>query len=145
MRGNPLDARVRALIAELDAFSSSLYPAESNHFDAPETMAAANVCFLVALREGEPVGCGAVKHCGEWGEIKRMYVGPSARGNGIGFKILSVLLGWARVQGLSLVRLETGPLNTGALRLYRRFGFEEIGAFPPYKPDPLSIFMELRL
>ena len=31
--GDPLDPRVRALIAELDAFNSALYPAESNHFD----------------------------------------------------------------------------------------------------------------
>ena len=37
--GDPLDSRVRALIAELDAFNSALYPAESNHFDAPETLA----------------------------------------------------------------------------------------------------------
>jgi hypothetical protein len=63
VRGNPLDPRVRTLIAELDAFSSSLYSAESNHFDSAETLAAANVCFLVALLDGEPVGCGAVKHC----------------------------------------------------------------------------------
>jgi putative acetyltransferase len=52
------------------------------------------------------------------------------------------LLDWARAQKLPLARLETGNVSVGALKLYRRAGFKEIPAFPPYKPDPLSIFME---
>jgi hypothetical protein len=39
--GDPRTAGVRALIAELDAFNSALYPAESNHFDPPEALASA--------------------------------------------------------------------------------------------------------
>jgi putative acetyltransferase len=46
---------------------------------------------------------------------------------------------------LPLARLETGNVSVGALKLYRRAGFKEIPAFPPYKPDPLSIFMERAL
>ena len=37
--GDPLAPEVRALIAELDAFNTALYPAESNHFDPPEALA----------------------------------------------------------------------------------------------------------
>jgi len=140
--GNPLDAGVRTLIAELDAFNSALYPAESNHFDPPETLAGSKSVFLVVEQAGELVGCGAAKNCGGWAELKRMYLKPRVRGSGIALAMLVRLLDWARAEGLPLARLETGNVSVGALKLYRRAGFKEIGAFPPYKPDPLSIFME---
>lgn len=143
--GDPLDARVRALIAELDAFNTGLYPAESNHFDPPEALAGPGCVFLVVEQAGELVGCGAAKNCGGWAELKRMYLKPEARGGGIALAMLVKLLDWARAQDLPLARLETGHASTGALKLYRRAGFKEIPAFPPYRPDPLSIFMERAL
>jgi putative acetyltransferase len=139
---SPLDADVRALIAELDAFNVALYPAESNHFDAPETLAAARAVFLVVERDGVIIGCGAAKNCGGWAEIKRMFLKPEARGCGIAAAVLDRLIEWARAEGLPLARLETGNVSEGALKLYRRAGFVDIPAFPPYQPDPLSIFME---
>jgi putative acetyltransferase len=143
--GNPLDPEVRALIDELDAFNTALYPADSNHFDSPETLAGARTIFLVVEQEGELVGCGAAKNCGQWAELKRMYLNPKARGGGIALAMLVKLLDWARKEGLPVARLETGNVSVGALKLYRRAGFREIPAFPPYEPDPLSIFMERAL
>lgn len=143
--GDPLDPSVRALISELDAFNTALYPAESNHFDPPESLVQARAVFLVVEQGGQMVGCGAAKHCGGWAEIKRMYLKPAARGAGIAAAMLDRLLEWARAQDLPLARLETGHASDGALKLYRRAGFTEIPAFPPYRPDPLSIFMERAL
>src|SRR5262249_24760735 len=140
--GDPLLPSVRALIAELDAFNAALYPAESNHFDPPEALVGPKSIFLVVEQRGELVGCGAAKNCGGWAELKRMYLKPKARGGGIALAMLVKLLDWAREQKLPLARLETGNVSVGALKLYRRAGFKEIPAFPPYKPDPLSIFME---
>jgi putative acetyltransferase len=142
---SPLEPAVRELVAQLDAFNSALYPAESNHFDPPEKLAAARSIFLVVERDGQIVGCGAAKHCGGWAEIKRMFLKPEARGAGLAMLTLDRLLDWARTEGLTLARLETGHRSDGALNLYRRAGFTEIPAFPPYKPDPLSIFMERTL
>jgi putative acetyltransferase len=142
---SPLEPAVRELVAQLDAFNSALYPAESNHFDPPETLAAVRSIFLVVERDGQIVGCGAAKHCGGWAEIKRMFLKPEARGAGLAMLTLDRLLDWARIEGLTLARLETGHRSDGALNLYRRAGFTEIPAFPPYKPDPLSIFMERTL
>ena len=142
LEASPLDPPVRALIEELDAFNTALYPAESNHFDPPETLAASRAIFLVVERDGKIVGCGAAKHCGGWAEIKRMFLRPEARGAGLAMMMLDRLLDWAKAEGLTVARLETGDKSEGALNLYRRAGFHEIAAFPPYKPDPLSIFME---
>ena len=143
--GDPFDAGVRTLIEELDAFNTALYPPESNHFDSPETLAGTRGVFLVVEQGGELVGCGAAKNCGGWAELKRMYLKPKVRGGGIALAMLVKLLDWARAEGLPLARLETGNVSVGALKLYRRAGFKEIPAFPPYKPDPLSIFMERAL
>lgn len=142
---HPLQPDVGALIAELDAFNTALYPAESNHFDSPGTLASTRGVFLVAEQGGRLVGCGAAKHCGDWAELKRMYLRPEVRGLGIAREILDRLLDWARAERLGLARLETGVASEGALRLYRRAGFREIPAFPPYRADPLSIFMERAL
>ena len=143
--GSPLEPAIRTLIADLDAYNTSLYPVESNHFDAPEALANARSIFLVVERDGALVGCGAAKHCGEWAEIKRMYLKPEVRGGGLAMLVLDRLLDWAKGEGLTLARLETGNVSHGALKLYRRAGFTEVAAFPPYRPDPLSIFMERSL
>src|SRR5215471_3358303 len=100
--GSPLEPHVRALIADLDAYNTALYPAESNHFDPPEALAGTRSIFLVVERDGGVVGCGAAKHCGEWAEIKRMYLKPEARGAGVARAVLDRLLGWARDEGLAL-------------------------------------------
>src|SRR5688572_18606229 len=124
--GDPLAPQVRALIAELDAFNSALYPAESNHFDTPEALAGPSCIFLVVEQRGELVGCGAAKNCGGWAELKRMYLKPKARGGGIALAMLVKLLDWARAQKLPLARLETGmsasarSSSTGA-RVSRKF------------------------
>jgi ribosomal protein S18 acetylase RimI-like enzyme len=86
--------------------------------------------FLIAYRDGEPVGCGAVKHCsGEPSDIKRMWVAQSARGVGVGRRILSKLERLARDSGATAVRLETNKELVEAIALYRSSGYEEVSAF----------------
>jgi putative acetyltransferase len=131
-----------ALITELDAYASSLYPAESNHFLDLEGLCAPNVRFLVARLDGEAVGCGGVRLEDGYAEVKRMYVLPRVRGRKIGMAILVHLGELARAEGVTCLRLETGVSQPEALGLYRRLGFVERGPFGAYPPDPLCVFME---
>src|SRR6266851_3042071 len=85
--------------------------------------------FLLATLHGEPVGCGALKCHAGYGEIKRMWVAPSARGLGVGTRILHHLEDLARERRLPLLRLETNKALTEAQSLYRRNGFREVPAF----------------
>jgi putative acetyltransferase len=104
------------------------------------------VLFAVARNgAGTAVGCGAVVLGPEYGEIKRMYVYPSARGQGVARQVLSLLESRARAAGCTLLRLETGPSQPEALALYARFGYERRGRFGDYRDDPLSVFMEKQL
>ena len=85
---------------------------------------------LVATLHGEPVGCGALKlPAGAPGEVKRMWVAPTARGLGVGRRLLSELEAYAAARGVTTLRLETNRALTEALRLYRAAGYREVPAF----------------
>ena len=80
------------------------------------------------------------------GELVHMYVAPWMARQGIGRRLIDTVVRHG-VEALGLRQIVLGVMadNEPAVRLYRRAGFKEIPAFPPYKPDPLSIFMERAL
>ena len=142
----PADPTVRRLIGELDRLQSSLYPAQSNHLDPIEVLERPEVTFLAAFVGGEVVGCGAVKRMpGCYGEIKRVYVDPAARGRGIGRAMMEALESNLLAYGIHLARLETGVRQPEALALYERCGYVRIPPFGDYREDPLGVFLEKRL
>jgi len=140
---NPIETR--HLIVALDEYQSTLYPADSNHLDQIHELQQDHVYFVAAKLDGNLVGCGAIKLLDDYGEIKRMYVSPAARQQGIGKAILAELESRAASQGLHLVRLETGRLQTAAIQLYRSCGYRDVGPFGDYIEDPHSVFMEKRV
>ena len=86
--------------------------------------------FLVAALHGEPVGCGALKfHPGAPAELKRMWVDPSARGLGLGRRLLAELETRAAAHGVRVLRLETNRVLAEAIALYRAAGYREVAAF----------------
>ena len=86
--------------------------------------------FLIATQRAEPVGCGALKfHGDEPTELKRMWVAESARGLGIGRRLLTELENRAAADGARVVRLETNKTLTEAIGLYRSAGYREVDAF----------------
>jgi putative acetyltransferase len=145
-QADPYLEEARGLIAELDAYQSALYPAESNHLDSAEELASPHAIFVLAYWEECAVGCGAVKVMeGGYGEIKRLYVSPLVRGKGIAKAIMEHLESAIADQGVRLARLETGIHQEAAIRLYGQLGYTRIGPFGSYRPDPFSVFMEKRL
>jgi ribosomal protein S18 acetylase RimI-like enzyme len=86
--------------------------------------------FLVARLRGEPIGCGALK-LPKTGppEIKRMWVDTSARGLGVGRRLLAELEHRARLEGARTIRLETNKALSEAIGLYRSAGYREVPAF----------------
>ena len=83
--------------------------------------------FLVARLRGAAIGCGGLNVDGA--EIRRMWVAPTARGLGVGRRILSELEAHARRRGIELVRLETNRTLTEAASLYRSAGYVETERF----------------
>jgi ribosomal protein S18 acetylase RimI-like enzyme len=86
--------------------------------------------FLLAQISGQSVGCGALRTFAPGiGEIKRMWVSPEFRGQGVARKLLEGLEHAARERGLRAVRLDTHSSLGEALRLYRSAGYREIPRF----------------
>ncbi len=136
---SPDQPEVIALIAELDAYQDQLYPPESRHALDLASLKQPQVLFAVARdTSAQAVGCAAIVLHAEFGELKRMYVPPRSRGQGIASKLLATLESKAALSGCRLVRLETGPYQPEALRLYASFGYERRGPFSNYTDDPLS-------
>jgi putative acetyltransferase len=143
---SPHQADVVRLIEALDIYQGGLYPSESNHFLGVEALAAPGVRFFVARRAGRALGCGALRiDPAGYGEVKRMFVSPEARGLKLGRRLLDRIEEEARREGLGRMRLETGIHQPEALGLYRSAGYVERDAFGEYSPDPLSVFMEKSL
>lgn len=136
----------RMLIDELESVLAPLYPQTSRHGYSVDQLIRQGVAFFVARRKGVPAGCGGVQFYGsEYGELKRMYVRPSFRGQGLARQILEHLEAYTRSQGISLLRLETGIHQKDAIRLYEGMGYRRIAPFGEYVDDPLSLFFEKRI
>ena len=92
--------------------------------------------FVVAALHAEPIGCGGLKlPPGEPAEVKRMWVSESARGLGLGRRLLGELERRAAEAGATSIRLETNGALTEAIALYRSSGYEEI---EPFNDEPYA-------
>lgn len=142
----PNQPEIIALIADLDAYQLTLYPPESVYALDLRSLMQPEVKFAVARDAvGVLVGCAAVVLSPEYGEIKRMYVKPEARGLGAAKRLMAALEAATREAGCGLMVLETGPAQPEAIALYARHGFEQCGPYGDYRDDPLSVFMRKAL
>jgi DNA-binding MarR family transcriptional regulator/GNAT superfamily N-acetyltransferase len=116
--------------AELNQrFDAGFDPERSISAQAHELVMPSGMLLIARLRH-EPVGCGALKlHDGAPAELKRMWVGPSARGLGLGRRLLGELERHAREAGVTVLHLETNRALIEAIALYRSSGYREVDAF----------------
>lgn len=142
----PNQPEVISLIADLDAYQDTLYPAEARYSLDLTALEQENVLFVVARDDdGTAIGCGAIVLSGEVGELKRMFVRQENRAKGTAAQILRQLEAQSFSRGCCLVQLETGPYQPEALAFYKKHGFEICRAFGDYPEHPLSVFMQKRL
>ena len=118
-------------------FSSGFDPSQSlspslDEFLPPEG------AFLVIRLADEPVGCGGFKrNSADAAYLKRMWIAPSARGLGLGRRLLESLEERARSRGYRKVQLETNESLTEAQQLYRKCGYREVA---PFNDEPYAHF-----
>ena len=99
--------------------------------------------FLAVLDDGRLVGTGAIKHLeADIAELKRLWLLEEYHGRRLGYEVVQRLLAFARAQGWSRIRLQTGSEQLRALAFYKKLGFSEI---PSYRESMDNISMELVL
>lgn len=129
-------ACIQAYFGELqERFDDGFDPGLSVSAD-PAELVPPRGWLLVARLDGESVGCGALKiGRGGHGEIKRMWVAPSARRLGIAQRLLDALEARAVAAGVEVLQLDTNRHLAEARSLYLRNGYAEI---PPYNGNPYA-------
>ena len=139
----PRQPELLEILRQGDEFTLSLYPPESCHLLGVEELEAPGVTVFVARAGAEAVGMAAIVDRGNGSaELKRMFVPELARGRGVAARILDSLERFAVESGISLIQLETGPLQHAAIALYERSGFRLIPNFGKYVGDPNSVCYE---
>ena len=94
--------------------------------------------YLVGYDGPDAVAGGGLRRLGYGvAEIKRMYVRPAARSRGVAAALLAALEREALLLGYEVVRLDTGPKQVHAQRLYRGAGYLEVA---PYNDNPFACF-----
>ncbi len=125
-------------LAEKDGEEHSFY----NQFNQIDRIKYA----VVAYEDETALGCGAIKaYDAKTMEIKRMYVSPEARNNGIATSLLSALENWATELGSEKCILETGRRQPEAVSFYKRNGYKLIPNYGQYAGMQNSVCFEKRL
>jgi GNAT superfamily N-acetyltransferase len=148
-RARPEDAAAvrRELAAYLDYIGDALDADGLDHDIAhwqDEYDGRTGVLLLVVDEGGEVVGTAAVRVL-EPGvaELKRMWLRPAARGQGLAQPLLDKCLDEGRRLGCQTMRLDSQAKLAAAVKLYRANGFREI---PIYNDNPRAdIWMEREL
>ena len=100
---------------------------------------------LIAWREGEAVGCVALRPIDSTTcEMKRLYVRPQARGEQLGRRLAERICQEAREAGYSRICLDTLPTMVSAQKLYASLGFVPTAPYI-FNPVPGTRFLALDL
>jgi GNAT superfamily N-acetyltransferase len=100
---------------------------------------------LLALRDGEPAGCVALRRIDSGAcEMKRMFVSPRFQGLGVGRALAETVVAEARVQGYATMWLDTSIRQREALGLYRSLGFDVVSPYYELPPDLVAWLVFMR-
>lgn len=136
--------RIAAFLADHVAQMRAVSPPGSSHALDLDALRAPGVTFWTAMRDGEILGCGALKALGgQHGEIKSMRTAPERQNQGVASAILRHIIAESARAGFRRLSLETGSFEffAPARGLYEKYGFTYCPPFADYREDPHSVFM----
>ncbi len=135
-----LDLAFQEIDAELAGLPGDYAPPRGALFVVDD---GAKLVGMIGLRPLD-TACQADARSAKAGEMKRLFVRPSARGHGLAKQLIAVALDEARRLRYSEVRLDTLPMMGDAQSLYVSLGFHDIA---PYYETPIAgtRFMAKRL
>ena len=98
---------------------------------------------IVVYEGNKAIGGGAIRRYNdETVELKRVFIHTEYQGQGIGSKLVSLLIEWSIELGYKRMILETGELLAESCAVYRKLGFKVIPNYGPYVNMPESLCMD---
>jgi len=125
------DPASQTLLAEYFASRAESFPASMGEYrpvwPTPSQFASDDGLFLIVENDGVDVGCGGIRRLSPTRfEVKHLWVQPSARGTGLGRRLLAELESRARTRGADELVLDTNESQAAAAALYRNTGYVDI-------------------
>lgn len=134
------DGALQSLLAQMTLELFRLYP------DMPEPSPLSNPLVLLASLDSQTMGCVALQALGKGSaEIKRLFVLPEFRRQGVARQLIQALEQHALLQGVMYMRVETGNKQSGAIALYQEMAYQPIAPFGAYIGNPVSRCFEKQL
>ena len=97
---------------------------------------------IIVYEGNRAIGGGGIRRYNEEiVELKRVFIYTEYQGQGIGTKLVSLLIEWAIELGYKRMILETGELLAESCAVYRKLGFQVIPNYGPYVNMPESLCM----
>lgn len=137
------DPVVAALVEDLQRDLAVRYGAPDETPVEPAQFAPPQGLFLVGRRDGAAVVCGGWRRSGGTAEVKRLWVDPGHRRQGLSRAVLQALEDAARTAGVLRLRLETGDAQPEAIALYEATGWHRIPGFGHYGAEAVCFGKEL--
>jgi ribosomal-protein-alanine N-acetyltransferase len=91
--------------------------------------------YLAAELDGEVIGYAGLWWLNEEGHITNVAVHPDYRGKHVATCLLDCLIDYCEQEGIRAFTLEVRPSNDGAIALYEKFAFVDVGRRPKYYED----------
>lgn len=132
------------------AHAGDVYEREAELDDDLTALEAGDCRAWLAGHDGAPAGCVLLfGPTAELAEFRRLWVTPSARGAGLGRRLVERVIDAAREGGYDTLALTTPPWGEAGHRLYESLGFERTPPYPETRLDEAhhdeAIFMRLEL
>jgi len=133
------------LVAKLDDYLSETDGEEHDFYHQYNGIENLNHVVIAYLDE-VAVGCGAIKEFDSNSvEVKRMYVSPETRGQGIASLLLKELEKWTSELNFKNCILETGKRQPEAIALYTKNKYKVIPNYGQYKGMENSVCFKKEL
>jgi GNAT superfamily N-acetyltransferase len=121
---------MRQYFTELDARFRHGFDGDAALAEAPDTLNPPHGCFVLAVADDVTVACGGVQYVDDiTGEIKRMWVSASARGRGLGKRMLAELEQRVADSGRTRAILDTNEVLAEAIAMYGSAGYHPIDRY----------------
>jgi len=134
------------LVKELDVDLGIYYKEEESFYEELNSIDKIKYTVVAYDEKGNPVGCGGIKEFSKSEvEIKRMYVPPTYRGNGIASIVLNELEKWSTELKFEKCILETLKEKPYAIRFYQKNNYKIIPNFGEYIKAENSVCFEKEL
>ncbi len=136
------DPEFLRLAGALDDYFYERYGGLARRYELCQGLEAMD-CRILAFYDADAVGCGGWRRIeGNLAEIKRIFIQPDQRRQGVAWTLLRVLENDAKRSGCTRAVLGAGAEEYGALAFYQSCGYRFCDAFGDFAGDKNCVCME---